>query len=307
MSVVLVGVSPGRRSAAVVQYGELLARSLGMKMVIAAVTPRSWPPSARPVDTEWLEYADASANVVLDHAAAMLAGDVKAKFEVYEASSARRGLLELVEKHDARIIVLGSSSGGQIGRVTVGSEADALLHASPVPVAIAPRGFRVAKGARITRITAGYSGSDASADLVVAAAGIAAAGGGSLRLASFAVLPPAPMTAGVGASAEDPIRDEWARQMRVDAEELLTELSELPNAPKTMDAVVGTGESWNAAMDDLDWDANDVLVVGSSSLGPIARVFVGSHATKVVRHSPVPVVVVPRGRAEVLAARAEIG
>ncbi|KHK97177.1 hypothetical protein LK09_13025 [Microbacterium mangrovi] len=304
---VLVGVSPGRRSAAVVQLGELLARSLDMKLVIAAVTPRSWPPSARPVDTEWLEYADASANVVLDHAAAMLAGDVKAKFVVHEASSARRGILELVEKHDARLIVLGSSTAGQIGRVSVGSEADALLHASPVPVAIAPRGYRVGKGARITRITAGYSGSDASADLVVAAAGIAAAGGGSLRLASFAVLPPAPMTAGVGASAEDPIRDEWARQMRADADRLLEELSELPSTPVSMDAVVGTGESWSAAMDDVEWEPNEVLIVGSSSLGPIARVFVGSHAAKVVRHSPVPVVVVPRGRTEVLAARAEIG
>jgi nucleotide-binding universal stress UspA family protein len=304
---VLVGVSPGRRSAAVVQYGELLARSLGMELVIAAVTPRSWPPSARPVDTEWLEYADASANVVLDHAAAMLAGDVKATFVVHEASSARRGILELAEQHDAHIIVLGSSSGGQIGRVSIGSEADGLLHASPVPVAIAPRGFRVAKGARITRITAGYSGSDASADLVIAAAGIAAAGGGSLRLASFAVLAPAPITARAGINAEDPIRDEWARQMHADADALLKELAELPSAPASMDAVVGTGETWSAAMGDIEWEATDVLVVGSSSLGQVARVFVGSHAAKVVRHSPVPVVVVPRGRAEVLAARAEIG
>jgi len=38
-----------------------------------------------------------------------------------------------------------------------------------------------------------------------------------------------------------------------------------------------------------------VLVVGSSSIGPVARVFLGSRATKIVRHSPVPVVVVPRG------------
>jgi len=47
-----------------------------------------------------------------------------------------------------------------------------------------------------------------------------------------------------------------------------------------------------------------VLVVGSSSIGPIARVFLGSRATKIIRHSPVPVVVVPRGRAEELASDA---
>ena len=41
-----------------------------------------------------------------------------------------------------------------------------------------------------------------------------------------------------------------------------------------------------------------MLVVGSSDLGPVAQVFLGSRATKILRHSPVPVFVVPRGRAE---------
>ena len=39
-----------------------------------------------------------------------------------------------------------------------------------------------------------------------------------------------------------------------------------------------------------------MLVVGSSSVGPIARVFLGSRATKIVQHSPVPVVLVPARR-----------
>ena len=34
-------------------------------------------------------------------------------------------------------------------------------------------------------------------------------------------------------------------------------------------------------------------MIGSSPIGPLARVFLGSRATKIVRHSPVPVVVVP--------------
>ena len=40
---------------------------------------------------------------------------------------------------------------------------------------------------------------------------------------------------------------------------------------------------------------------GLSSVGPIARVFLGSRATKIIQHSPVPVVLVPRGRAAELA------
>ena len=40
-------------------------------------------------------------------------------------------------------------------------------------------------------------------------------------------------------------------------------------------------------------EEGEVLVVGSSRLGPVARVFLGSNSTKIVRSSPVPVVVVP--------------
>jgi nucleotide-binding universal stress UspA family protein len=42
-------------------------------------------------------------------------------------------------------------------------------------------------------------------------------------------------------------------------------------------------------------------VVGSSSSGPVARVFLGSRSSKIVRHAPVPVVVVPREVAAELA------
>jgi nucleotide-binding universal stress UspA family protein len=64
--------------------------------------------------------------------------------------------------------------------------------------------------------------------------------------------------------------------------------------PEGVETVVGRGETWAEALEDVEWDDGDVLVVGSSSIGPVARVFLGSRASKIVRHSPVPVVVVPR-------------
>jgi nucleotide-binding universal stress UspA family protein len=75
--------------------------------------------------------------------------------------------------------------------------------------------------------------------------------------------------------------------------------------PPELDATVGRGESWEEAVEDVEWEPGDVLVVGSSSIGPVARVFLGSRSSKIVRHSPVPVVVVPRGAAAELAAEAE--
>ena len=61
--------------------------------------------------------------------------------------------------------------------------------------------------------------------------------------------------------------------------------------------VIGQGNDWEAALNDVDWQDGDLLVIGSSESGPVARVFLGSRAAKIVRHAPMPVLVVPRGTA----------
>ena len=81
----------------------------------------------------------------------------------------------------------------------------------------------------------------------------------------------------------------------------LDKVADLPAVPRELEIAIGRGESWEEALEDVEWEEGDVLVVGSSSIGPIARVFLGSRSTKIVRHSPVPVVVVPRGAAAELA------
>lgn len=53
--------------------------------------------------------------------------------------------------------------------------------------------------------------------------------------------------------------------------------------------------SWREALDEVHWQDGEVLTIGSSGpLGPIARVFLGSRATKIIRHSPVPILVLPK-------------
>jgi nucleotide-binding universal stress UspA family protein len=189
--------------------------------------------------------------------------------------------------------------------VTLGSVTTRLLHSSPIPVALAPRGFRAPVGARVTRVTAAFGG--AGDDLVVAAAGVAARVGAVLRLASFAVRPRAPYTVAVGRHADDSALREWVADIEVSQQEALDRVRDLPSVPPDCDAVVGTGESWEDALEDIEWADGDVLVVGSSSIGPIARVFLGSRSTKIVQHAPVPVVVVPRGVVAELADSATAG
>lgn len=291
----IVGLDPARRSTAVLHLAAMLARSSGTDLVVAAVLPETWPLAAGRADAEWLSYTRDTANRVLDHAAAVLGGGVRAEYLLHEAASARRGLAELAEERDASLIVIGSSASAALGRIALGSESDALLHAAPVPVAIAPRGFRAAAGARVSRVTAAYRGTGSSDDLVLGAAEVAARVGAELRIASFAVVPPGSGASGAGLDAEQSVAQEWADDIGQQAAGVLAEVSHLTEAPPIAGAVIGIGETWDAAMEQVDWERDEVLVVGSSSLGPLARVFLGSHAAKIMRHAPVPVVVVPRG------------
>ncbi|MDL9978333.1 universal stress protein [Microbacterium sp. ASV49] len=292
---IVVGVDPGHRSASVLHLAAVLARSIGTGLVVVAVVPSSWPTTAGPADAEWQRYTRDNANHALDHAAAVIDGSVPAEYVLHEAPSARRGLVEVVEQRDATFVVVGSSTNGPVGRIALGSESDTLLHASPVPVAIAPRGYRSAEGARVGRVTAAYRGTGSSTELVLGAAEVAASMGAELRAASFAVVPRESGTSGAGFDAEQSIAGTWTADVRRQAQRVLSDVSALPDPPRIADTVIGVGDTWDASIGDVDWLPDELLVVGSSSLGPLARVFLGSRAAKIVRSSPVPVVVVPRG------------
>jgi nucleotide-binding universal stress UspA family protein len=211
------------------------------------------------------------------------------------------GLLELAEERGANLLVMGSSSAGLFGHVALGSVTDRLVHSSPLPVALATRGFRSKPGSTVARVTAAYGGSEGADDLVVAAGAVAARVGASVRIASFAVWSRPAYTTTLGTDSEDPILQEWTDSMQAMAHEAMAHVEELPEVPRQIETAIGRGATWSEALDDLGWQAGDVLVVGSSGIGAVARVFLGSRATKIVRHSPVPVVVVPRGRAQELA------
>jgi nucleotide-binding universal stress UspA family protein len=260
----VVGYAPDRRGGAVLHLAGMLARSAQDDLLVCAVVPSPWPPRPAHVDSEYRKFLDAMARAALERARERLPGDVATTSLVHHARSAPAGLLEVAERREAAMIVVGTSGHPAIGSVTA-----RLLHGSPVPVALAPHGFRSRPGARAERVTAAFGGSEG---LVDAAAAVAARLGASLRVASFAVPAHPPFAAG--------LVERWAQEIETTGRQ----------AP----AVVGHGASWEEAIDDVDWRDGDVLVVGSSSAAPAARVFLGSRASRIIRHSPVPVLVVPR-------------
>jgi nucleotide-binding universal stress UspA family protein len=260
----VVGYAPDGRGGAVLQLAGMLARSAQDDLVVCAVVPSPSPPGPAQVDSEYRRFLDCMARTALERARERLPDDVTAATLVHHARSAPAGLLEVADRRAAAMIVVGTSGHPAIGSVTA-----RLLHGSPVPVALAPHGFRSRPGAHVERLTAAFGGSEG---LVDAAAGIAATLGAPLRIASFAVP--------VHAAFATDLVERWAQ--------------ELEAAAGPAPAVVGHGASWEAAIDDVEWRDGDVLVVGSSSAAPPARVFLGSRASRIIRHSPVPVLVIPR-------------
>ena len=300
---VVVGVAPDGRSTAAVRLGATVARAAGEGLVLATVVPAQRPAGVGRIDAEYQAYLDEVARAALDRARAEVPPDVGVTERAVHARSVPRGLLEAAA--EASVLVIGSSGAGPLGRVSLGSVGEHLLHACAVPVALVPRGYRCDAGAPVGRVTAAFAGDAESADLVIAAAGLATRVGAALRMASFAVRPAPPRTIAVGPRIEDAVVDEWVAHVEKEQRRVLELVAALPVAPPTDVAVIGRGHDWADALAEVEWADGDVLVVGSSTSGPLERVFLGSRASKIVRNAPVPVVALPRGAVERLADAAE--
>jgi nucleotide-binding universal stress UspA family protein len=175
------------------------------------------------------------------------------------------------------------------------------MHSADLPVAVATRGFRAKPGSRVRRVSVAYGGAKGADTLAAAAGRVAARLGATLRLAAFAVWSRPAYTMRLGAEGEDPVLADWLAGIRAAAEDALREIGKAPGVPRDLESVVGVGERWQGALEDIDWDDGEVLAVGSSGTGPLARVFLGSRGTKIIRNSPVPVIAVPRAAAEEIA------
>ena len=294
----IVAYAPDERGKTALHLASMLARSIGDELVVCSVIPAPWVPGMARIDAEYRKELDEIADQALALARKNLPGDVSATFERRSARSAPAGLLEVAKQYDAYMIVVGTSSAGVFGHISLGSVTNRLLHSSPVAIALAPRGFRSQPGAKVKRVTAAYDGSASAGILLLAAARVAARVGASLRIASFAVWSRPAYTTRLGTDSEDLVLREWITDLEKSANAALEQVEELAKVPRQVETVVGHGESWEEAIDDVGWDDDDVLVVGSSPVGPIAQVFLGSRGAKILRSSPVPVVVVPHGQAE---------
>ena len=293
---ILLGFSPHQDDTGALELACQLARSDHDSVHAVTVVPQVWPtPVAGDTDRDFRRWAQeegehcaaTARELLLEHA------DVPSEASWVSGRSVPQTLLDRAAELEASLIVVGSGDDGPHGRLSLTSKTDRLLHSSEGPVAVAPRGYWAGPTARIERATLGFRGDDATWSLLDRVAGICGRIDASLRVVTFAVRSRT-MRPSLVSGSEEMVHTQWVAQATVEQADAVEHLRSQGFSDDRVSTVVAVGTSWGGAMDRLDWNRGDVLVVGSSSSSNlVSKVFLGSSAAKIVRSSPVPAIVVP--------------
>lgn len=277
-----VGYAPHDRGADAIALASSLAMTQDAALDIVHVL--SGPD---PADTGFPERgaqelrAGAAAEWLAEAAAQVPRGVTVATHTVFD-DSFTQGLIEHARTTRAGLIVVGAARHGILGRFTVGSVANSLLHSSPLPVALAPSGYRTPRG--ITRMTAAVGTREGADTLLYVAAESASRRNVPLRLVSLVAL-----------DLDDrSSEDNAARAARAHADAVLGDVLARVDARTPVTATVAEGRTIADAITSVPWEEGEIMLVGSSRLAAQNTTFLGSTANKILRTLPVPLVVVPR-------------
>lgn len=276
----VVGYTPTERGADAVALATSMAMAQGAHLDLVYVVKKGAPYVALNPQGSRVNAAEQEVLTAERVGMGQVPEGLDARFHVREADSFAGGLIDAAVEFEAGLIVVGAASNGLFKRYSVGSVANALLHASPVPVALAPRGYQ--RKAPVTRLTLAVGqrvGADAAIDVAIDAA---KRRGVPLRLVSLVELD----------AAGD--AGEAVNAAHIHANTVLADAAGKLPGGHGVSVIVAHGRTIEEAIDGLEWDDGEILIVGSSRLAQKNRMFLGSTANKVLRALPVPMVVVPR-------------
>ena len=280
----VVGYSANARGHDAVNLAVALARDRGASLDLVLVVPEVQQFGAAHAPKAGYEnLLHEQARQWLDDALALVPADVPAQVHIRSGDSDARALIEAAEELGADVLVIGATSSGLFKRFTIGSVASALLHASTVPVALAPHGYY--RQEALTRISCGLGTRAGAEKLLDFAIGMAANRAVPLRVVSLLALDGGDSTAAAAAR-------EYAEKTVAAAAPVSPSGVQL--AAQT-EVVVAQGRSIEEAVDGLNWEDGEVLVIGSSRLAQGRSIFLGSTANRILRALPVPMLVVPSG------------
>jgi nucleotide-binding universal stress UspA family protein len=282
----VVGYSANDRGHDAVNLAVSLARGRGAGLDLVLAVPEVQQFGAAHAPKAGFEsLLNEQARQWLDEALALVPADIPAQAHIRSGDSDAHTLIRAAEELGADMLIIGATANGLFKRFTVGSVASALLHAATVPVALAPHGYHRTEA--ITRISCGLGTRTGAEKLLDFALGMAMNRVVPLRVVSLLALDGGDSAGAAGAA--DAAR-EYAEKHLAAA---------LPGGGQGIqpeakaEVVVAQGRSIEEAVDRLDWEDGEVLVIGSSRLATSRSIFLGSTASRILRALPVPMIVVP--------------
>jgi nucleotide-binding universal stress UspA family protein len=286
MSEIVVGIDDSAGAQDALAFATRVAQSTGASLRLVSAFPYSDVPS-RAANGAYREFLRADAQAVLDRVAAGVEG-ITTSTEAIADPSAPHALHAVSERDGVSLVVVGSTRRGPAGRVVPGSTGERLLHGSPCPVAVVPRGYAAA--GPIGTVGVGYDGSDESEAALAAAYQVARHFDADLRVIRIfdatMVGTPALMTV---PGPYGNVHEDYEAQQREGLDEAV--------AAMPSDVRVETGFVAGSAGHELaaQSESVDLMLVGSRGYGPRAAVLLGGVTHTLIRKAACPVVVLPRG------------
>lgn len=276
---VLVAYGGDRKSQDAVALGVAIARATDAELEIGLVLKTEDPYSAPyPPVGDMGELMTEQAQGWLQEAAAQVPAELSPQLHLRRNTSVVQGVLALAEELEADLLVTGSGLGRR--RWKLHPVVDALLHSSPVPVAMAPEAFSAATG--LTSVLVAVGSVDSEAQVVD-------------RGAQWAVQLQRPLTLVTLQEQQEKVSDsDHAQRLTSVTASLSAAQVRLASTCELTDPLVGSGKTLAKSVASIKWPASGLLLIGSSRLAQGNRTFLGSTAARILAHLPLPTVVMPR-------------
>ncbi len=272
----VVGYSGDRRGRDAVRLGVAMARDIGAELDLVLVLRTDDPyQQVYPPVGDISDLLRDQAQQWLRDGAALVPAAITARTHLREAQSVSAGLTGAATEFGAAMIIVGAGTSG--GRFRMGSVANALLHSSPVPVALAPRKYSGNKP--LTRLYVAVGTRPGAHQVINEALEAIERSELEMELISF-----------VEGEAADPETSARTRSV----EDHLRAAAAIAGRSRPVTVRVAAGSTLKQAAKDVDWAPGGLLVIGSSRLAQGRQTFLGTTAARLLRHLPVPMVVVPR-------------
>ena len=274
----IAGFDGSPESRAAVDLAVRLARTEVGKVVAAHVYP--YAAAAYWITVEAMRYDEIEDDYLHDAEGLLAELELEGiEKRAVKSDSPARGLHELAEELDAKLIAVGVTARGPLGRLAPGSVATHLLHGAPCQVLVVPAGV---SDSPMRTIGVAYDGREESQVALHTAREMAERLGARLVVIGARQpvrIPVPPMAPGMPDLVEED-RQQFETMLTRGAETVDGEYRMLMGDP---------GREIADASADVD-----LLVTGSRGYGAVGSVLLGSVSRHLVDHAQCPVLVVPR-------------